>query len=95
MKKSMLLILAAVLAALVCCTAAFADQDGTSQYCYQDSYGCYVLDDDANEGSPTYIWFWTEDARKAIMGDLTEPYENVLGGGKIGSSDVVKFNIPE
>lgn len=95
MKKYLILFSAAIIAALVLCTAVFADRNGNAEYCYQDSYGCYVLDDANNEGSPTYLWFWSESARKQIMGDLTEPYENVIGDGKIGSSEIVNFNNPE
>ncbi len=55
--------------------AVSADQDGNAKWCNVDKFGCYETDED---GSTYYIMFWSEDARKNIMGNLTAPYTNVV-----------------
>jgi len=55
------------------CTA-LADQNGSQCYCNIDEYGCRIT---AEDGGKIYIMFWTEDARRYIMGPQSAPYENV------------------
>jgi hypothetical protein len=40
-----------------------------------DKFGCYET---AEDGSTYYVNFWSEEARKYIMGNLTAPYTNVV-----------------
>ena len=55
---------------------SFAEQSGDEYYGTSDVYGVYIT---APDGTISYIWFWTEDARKMIMGDLTAPGTDVMG----------------
>ena len=54
--------------------AASADQAGTLCWCNTDQYGCWIT---AEDGGKSYIMFWSEAARKDIMGSLSRPYELV------------------
>ena len=42
-----------------------ADQDGTSCWCNNDQYGCWIT---GETGGRNYIMFWSESARDYIMG---------------------------
>ena len=42
-----------------------ADQDGTSCWCNNDQYGCWIT---GETGGRDYIMFWSESARDYIMG---------------------------
>ena len=53
---------------------ASADQEGTLCWCNTDQYGCWIT---AEDGGKSYIMFWSEAARKNIMGSSSRPYELV------------------
>ena len=53
----------------------FADQDGRNCWCNIDEYGCWVTEDD---GGQTYLMFWSETARRYIMGTGSAPYKFVV-----------------
>ena len=65
---------AMLLLALSVLTAS-ADQEGNARWCNIDNDGCYLIEAD---GSHSYMYFWSEAARKHYMGDITKPYENVV-----------------
>ena len=73
-KKSFFVVLFAMLCLAVFTVSVSADQDGHTNWCNMDQYGCWVTGD---EGEQIYIMFWTEDARKLFMGDSTAPYKDV------------------
>ncbi|MBQ6502652.1 MAG: hypothetical protein IJI57_01910 [Flexilinea sp.] len=75
MKKYMLLVLCAALMFLALAAAVSADQDGNANWCNMDKYGCYNTEAD---GSKSYIYFWSEEARAYFMGGSTAPYTNVV-----------------
>ena len=79
MKKALvLLFLAAVLSLTVVLTAS-ADQVGNKIFAYCDANGAYVHEiDEDDEEVIHYIYFWTEKARKEIMGNYSKPYQNVV-----------------
>ena len=83
MKKSLVLLLVVVIAALSV-MAVSADQMGGKHWCNSDSYGCWVTGDD---GEQIYIMFWSESARDYIMG----PGSNAPLGINPGSA---KFTMP-
>ena len=64
-----------------------------------DKYGCFtsdVVDDETGEkGEKYYLFFWSESSRKAIMGDSTEPYENVVGNGYYNGEEYSSSNDPD
>ena len=64
--KKYLLVLCVVLATLA--GAVLSAQAGN--FCNVDNYGCTVELD----GEQIYIMFWSEEARKTIMGPLSDPY---------------------
>lgn len=64
--KKYLLVLCVVLATLA--GAVLTAQAGN--FCKVDNFGCTVELD----GEEIYIMFWSEEARKTIMGPLSDPY---------------------
>lgn len=66
MKRIATVIFAMLLLALSV-LAASADQEGNAHWCNIDKFGCYET---AEDGSTYYIMFWSESARKYIMGNL-------------------------
>lgn len=94
MKKYIFLFLLVTVIFLALAAAVSADQDGNANWCNMDEYGCYNTEAD---GSKSYIYFWSEEARAYFMGDSTAPYTNVvdycyncrnskmgMGGGTVG-----------
>ena len=75
MKIRFVILFAAISVFFVLAAAVSADRDGNAVWCNIDKYGCYNLNED---GSKTYINFWSEEARKYFMGDSTAPYTNVV-----------------
>lgn len=64
-KKSVFVVLFAMLCLAVFTVSVSADQDGLDRYCNSDQYGCWVTGDG---GSQDYIMFWSEYARDLFMG---------------------------
>ena len=64
-KKSLFVVLFAMLCLAVFTVSVSADQDGYERYCNSDQYGCWVTGD---EGEQIYIMFWSESARDLFMG---------------------------
>ncbi len=64
MKK--LVIAAILLTALLSFCTVLADRDGNYYYCNSDQYGCWVT---AEDGSRSYIMFWSEEAKMYFMGN--------------------------
>lgn len=64
MKKT-LCILFAVMAILCAAAVVYADQEGSSCWCNNDQYGCWIT---GEKGERSYIMFWAESARDYIMG---------------------------
>lgn len=77
MKKNQLFIaLFAMVCLAVLTVSAFADQEGNDRWCNMDQYGCWVTDKET--GGQNYIMFWSEEARQYFMGEVTDPYKNVV-----------------
>ena len=74
-KRTLFVVLFAMLCLALSAMTVLADQDGGDRWCNMDQYGCWVTGD---EGEQIYISFWTEEARKYFMGDITAPYTNVI-----------------
>ncbi len=55
--------------------AVISDQDGRNAWCNIDDYGCWITNE---EDGKTYIMFWSEDARRYIMGTGSAPYKLVV-----------------
>lgn len=96
MKNRSLTILFICVLVLVFAAAVSADQDGNASWCNMDKYGCYNTEED---GSKSYIYFWSEEARAYFMGNSTAPYTSVvdycydceegkMGGGGSGSGAI-------
>lgn len=86
MNKKVLFVLFAILMMAVMTVSVSADQDGHTNWCNMDQYGCWVTGD---EGQQNYIMFWSESARQYFMGNSTAPYTNVVDfcadcNGKLG-----------
>lgn len=87
MKKNFVVVMLFALFCLSVITGSvFADQEGNDRWCNIDDYGCWVTNE---ENSKDYIMFWSEETRLYFMGDITEPYTNVVDrcldctGGKL------------
>ncbi|MBQ6517480.1 MAG: hypothetical protein IJI14_02095 [Anaerolineaceae bacterium] len=74
-KKTLFVVLLAMLCLAVFTVSVSADQDGLENWCNIDQYGCWVTGD---EGEQNYIMFWSEETRQYFMGDKTAPYKNVV-----------------
>ena len=55
--------------------AVISDQDGRNAWCNIDDYGCWITNE---EDGKTYIMFWSEEARRYIMGTGSAPYKLVV-----------------
>lgn len=75
MKKRFVVLLFVFCMMFFLAAAVYADQEGNAKWCNVDKFGCYETNED---GSTFYIMFWSEEARKNIMGNLTAPYTNVV-----------------
>ena len=64
-KKSLFVVLFAMLCLAVFTVSVSADQDGHTNWCNMDQYGCWVTGDG---GEQVYIMFWSEEARTYFMG---------------------------
>ena len=83
-KKSLFVVLFAMLCLAIFTVSVSADQDGHTNWCNMDQYGCWVTGDG---GEQVYIMFWSEEARTYFMG----PNSNAVVtdycadcGGKLG-----------
>lgn len=65
MNKKVLFVLLAILMMAVMTVSVSADQDGLTNWCNMDQYGCWVT---GEEGEQIYIMFWSEEARTYFMG---------------------------
>lgn len=75
MKNKITTVFFAMLLLALSVLTASADQEGNARWCNIDNDGCYLIEAD---GSHSYMYFWSEAARKHYMGDITKPYENVV-----------------
>ncbi len=75
MKKYLFMVLLVTMIFFALAAAVSADQDGNANWCNIDKYGCYNTEAD---GSKSYIYFWSEEARAYFMGGSTAPYTNVV-----------------
>ena len=64
-KKMLLAVLFAVMLLAALTVSVSADQEGTSCWCNNDQYGCWIT---GEKGGRDYIMFWSESARDSIMG---------------------------
>ena len=75
-KKTLFVVLLAMLCLAVSVVTVSADQNGTDRWCNSDLYGCWVT---GEEGEQIYIMFWSVFAREYFMGPdsnatVTDPY---------------------
>ena len=93
-KRSIFIMLFALLAIMSLAVSVSADQDGHDNWCNEDEYGCWVTDED---GGKCYIMFWSEEARAYFMGGHSKPGELVTDkpntpGGRMGMNPSLKRN---
>ena len=75
MMRKMYLLAAVLLILLFSFCTVFADQIGNKCWCNIDQSGCWIT---GETGGKIYIMFWTEEARRSIMGSISAPYKLVV-----------------
>ena len=92
-KKSLFVVLFAMLCLAVFTVSVSADQDGHTNWCNMDQYGCWVTGDD---GAQNYIMFWSEEARTYFMGPnsnavVTDYCADCNGKLSLSNSDTIQY----